>query len=140
MSSPTNPHRQVIGRLVRVSFASFGLTNELAKVDTGAYTSSIHCEQASIVGKEVLVWMTPQAMKDNTPLRFPLFKTKDVKSSNGSVEHRPIIETVVHILGKEYPIQCSLTNRSKMKHRVLIGRRFLKHKFTVDVSLDVTDL
>lgn len=140
MSSPTNPHRQVIGRLVRVSFASFGLTNELAKVDTGAYTSSIHCEQVSIEGEEVLVWMTPQAMKENKPLRFPLLKTKNVKSSNGAVEHRPIIETVVHILGKEYPIQCSLTNRSKMKHRVLLGRRFLKHNFIVDVSLDVTDL
>jgi hypothetical protein len=130
----------VIGRLVRVSFSSFGITNELAKVDTGAYTSSIHCEKVSIEGQEVLVWTTPEDVKENTPVRFPLLKTKDVKSSNGSVEHRPIIETVVKILGKEYPIQCSLTNRSKMKHRVLLGRRFLKYKFIVDVSLGVTDL
>ncbi|MDR9446136.1 MAG: RimK/LysX family protein [Balneolaceae bacterium] len=140
MSSSTNPHCQVIGRLVRVSFDAFGLNNELAKVDTGAYTSSIHCKEALIEGHQVLVWMSSQAMMDETPLRFPLLKTKDVKSSNGAVERRPIIETVVHILGKEYPIQCSLTNRSKMKHRVLIGRRFLKHKFIVDVSLDVTDV
>jgi len=140
VSSPTNPHRQVIGRLVRVSLASFGLQNELAKVDTGAFTSSIHCEKAIVDGEDVLVWMTPKALKENKPLKLPLYKTKDVKSSNGSVEHRPIIQTTIQILGEEYPIQCSLTNRSKMRHRVLIGRRFLKHKFIVDVTLDVNAL
>ena len=140
MSSPTNQHRKVIGRLVRVSLASFGLQDELAKVDTGAFTSSIHCEKAIIDGDDVLVWMTPKALKENKPLKFPLYKTKDVKSSNGSVEHRPIVQTTIQILGEEYPIQCSLTNRSKMRHRVLIGRRFLKHKFIVDVTLDVNAL
>jgi hypothetical protein len=140
VSSPTNQHRQVIGRLVRVSLASFGLQDELAKVDTGAFTSSIHCEKTIIEGDDVLVWMTPKALKENKPLRLPLYKTKDVKSSNGSVEHRPIVQTTIQIQGQEFSIQCSLTNRSKMRHRVLIGRRFLKHKFIVDVTLDVNAL
>lgn len=140
MSSPTNPHRQVIGRLVRVSLGSLGLQNELAKVDTGAFTSSIHCEKAIIEGDQVLVWMTPEDLKENLPLTIPLYKTKDVRSSNGSVEHRPIVQTTIQILGQDFPIQCSLTNRSKMRHRVLIGRRFLKHKFIVDVTLDVSTL
>ena len=140
MSSPTNPHRQVIGRLVRVSLGSLGLQNELAKVDTGAFTSSIHCEKAIIEGDQVLVWMTPEDLKENLHLTIPLYKTKDVRSSNGSVEHRPIVQTTIQILGQDFPIQCSLTNRSKMRHRVLIGRRFLKHKFIVDVTLDVNAL
>ena len=43
--------KKIIGRLEKVSFPAFQLHNIDAKIDTGAYTSSIHCKKA----KEVVV-------------------------------------------------------------------------------------
>lgn len=65
---------------------------------------------------------------------MPLYKTKSVKSSNGVVQTRASIKVQVKFAGKVYQTVVSLTNRSDMKYPMLIGRKFLKDRFLVDVS------
>src|SRR5690554_1201818 len=47
----------IIGRKEKISLEEWGLSRISAKIDTGAYTSAIHCEYAQVKmigGKEVL--------------------------------------------------------------------------------------
>jgi hypothetical protein len=50
------------------------------------------------------------------------------------IEERVVIKQKVRFFGKKGTILLSLTNRSEMKYPVLIGRRFLEGRYTVDVS------
>jgi hypothetical protein len=65
---------------------------------------------------------------------LPVYKIKKVRSSNGKLEERPYINVVVEFFGKKYKTIISLTNRKDMKYPMLIGRKFLKNRFLVDVS------
>ena len=41
---------QVLGRYDRIDLPELGLYDLHAKVDTGAYTCSLHCHRAQVVG------------------------------------------------------------------------------------------
>ncbi|MEX2411750.1 MAG: RimK/LysX family protein [Candidatus Paceibacterota bacterium] len=111
-----------------------------AKIDTGAYTSSLHChsvEVYSIKGKNrVRFYVLDPSHPEYEGKRFesPVYKVKKIKSSNGIVSERVIIKQKISFGGKISNIQLSLSNRSDMKYPLLIGRRFISGKFLVDVS------
>jgi len=50
---------------------------------------------------------------------------RNITSSNGSTELRYVIRSTVHIGGKSWPIDISLTNRETMGYRMLLGRSAL---------------
>jgi len=131
---------QTIGRREKVSLPEFAINDLTAKIDTGAYTSSIHChkvfEKESENGKELCFKLLDPAHKDyeRTSYYSKSYKQKLVKSSNGKSELRYTIRTTLKIGKKTYKIEFSLTNRKTMKYPVLLGRKFIKRKFIVDVS------
>ena len=49
-----------------------------------------------------------------------------IRSSNGQVEERLIIQTLLTMGGRQWPISLSLTNRDEMGYRLLIGRDALR--------------
>jgi hypothetical protein len=126
----------IIGRREWVNFADFNLSGIEAKIDTGAYTSSIHCHQIQADGNRVkCVFLDPEHEKyTGEELTFNIFKSVKVRSSNGQEEERYMIKTFIEVLGKNYPIRLTLTDRSNMNYPILIGRRFLRGKFLVDVT------
>lgn len=63
------------------------------------------------------------------------FFQKKIKNSFGETEERFFIKTSIKIAGRTIKSIFSLTGRGRMKYPVLIGRRLLKNKFVVDVSL-----
>ncbi len=67
---------------------------------------------------------------------MPVHAIKKVKSSNGTIQERIFIKTVIEIAGKAYKAKLSLTDRAEMKYPMLIGRTYLKGRFLVDVSLE----
>jgi hypothetical protein len=131
---------QTIGRKDKADFPEFGLHNMNVKVDTGAYTSAIHGSNI----KEVIINGSTELhfqLLDEGHLKFKnkVHKTRDyrrkkIKSSTGHAEFRFIIKTLITIFDKTYPIELSLSNRSKMKNPVLLGRKFLAKRFIVNVS------
>ncbi len=110
------------------------------KMDTGAYTSAIHChkiEKREKEGKEVLVFslLDPShSQYQDQEFSVEEYTEKRIKSSFGSSEKRYVIETDIMLFGQKYAIELSLSKRGEMKFPILIGRRFLMGKFIVDPS------
>ncbi len=129
----------IIGRLEKVDLPGLNLYNLNAKVDTGAYTSSIHCQNIKVNNDknevEFKLLDPDHDAYDGKLLTLPISQMKRVKSSNGIVQERVFITVEMTILGISYQTELSLNNRQEMKVPMLIGRKFLKNKFIVDVSL-----
>jgi len=127
----------IIGRKEKANFPNLHLENIPVKIDTGAYTSSIHCYKVEEENDKLKCYiLDPEHPKFNCePVYFNTYTKKKVTSSNGITENRYRIKSTIEILGNTYKIDLTLTNRSNMKYPVLIGRKFLKKRFIVDVSV-----
>lgn len=138
--SRKNKSLDIIGRLEPVNFPDWELFDIDAKIDTGAYTSSLHCHRIEPFEKEGKPFvrfnlLDPSHETYNDKLfKLPIYTTKTIKSSNGTTEERLIVKTVIRVFGKELDIELSLTNRSEMRYPVLIGRKLLSGHFLVDAS------
>ena len=130
----------LIGRKEDINLPDLKLEAVNAKIDTGAYSSSIHCHHIELSrkdGKKILKFkvLDPKhkSYKRKT-FAFKNFKTTRVKSSNGESENRFVIKTNVEIFGKKYKTEFTLTDRSDMKFPILLGRKFIQQGFIVDVN------
>ena len=133
--------KTLIGRRDRIDLPELGYTDIRAKIDSGAYGSVIHCSHIEIVReneKDLLsfVFLDPRYSDFmGKKCYFESYKDKLVKNSSGDAEHRYSIQTDVVIFGKRIKTEFSLTDRSRMKYPILLGRKFLRHGFIVDVTL-----
>lgn len=136
------PLKRILGRRELVNFPAFALSGVEAKVDTGAYTSAIHCTNIHIetdAGQPPLLVVSlldpGHEGADGCPLRFTNFVLRDIRSSNGEVQERYVIRAVVQLFGENFEAEFSLSDRSDMKYPVLLGRSLLRHgRFVVDVA------
>jgi hypothetical protein len=126
-----------IGRREIVDFPELGLFGITAKVDTGAYTTALHCNDVREEdGVLYLKLMDPSHTGyTGKELSFIEFSKKEIKNSFGETESRYIIKTVIRIGRKRIKSVISLTDRGTMRYPVLIGRKLLKNRYVVDVSL-----
>lgn len=130
----------ILGRADKVDFKELGLKNIKVKMDTGAYTSSIHCSKIHVTDVNGVPVIEFQLLDESFPKphdkvhRFQDFRIKDVKSSFGTIQSRYIIKTEVLIFGQTLPIELSLAERWEMRYPILIGRSFLNKQFIVDTS------
>jgi hypothetical protein len=132
--------KKIIGRKDKADFPELFLTNINCKVDTGAYTSSIHCHHIQEVVVDGTKFIEFQLLDPlHTKFQDEKFKTKRykkkrVKNSFGQSEWRFVVETNIILFGNEYPIELSLSERSEMKYPILLGRKLLRGRFIVDIS------
>lgn len=130
----------IIGRLERIVLPNLTADTLEAKIDTGAYTSSLHCHDVQLFQKKESQWVRFFILDPTHPIYkkqafdCPVFKVKKIKSSNGLVSERVIIKQKAFFCGETRTIQLSLSDRSDMKYPVLIGRRFISENYLVDVS------
>lgn len=131
--------KKIIGRIEKIGFPNLSIDELDAKVDTGAYTSSLHCHNIKIVKKDNGEYVQfslfdPEHPSYNSTLfESKLEKIRSVKSSNGLVQERYTIKETALFAGKRRVIELTLSDRSAMKYDLLLGRKFLKN-FLVDVS------
>lgn len=129
--------KKVIGRFDKADFPLLNLEDIAIKIDTGAYTSSIHCD--NIVEKDDALHCT--FLDEEHPLyngKEFIFKNYDivfVRSSNGIIQKRFQVQSTIKIFNKVFKISLSLSARQEMRFPVLIGRKFLTKKFIVDPEL-----
>ncbi|AEH00665.1 RimK/LysX family protein [Lacinutrix sp. 5H-3-7-4] len=130
-------NKKIIGRVDKIDFPKLNLFGVDAKIDTGAYTSAIHCSK--IVEENNILKCTFYSEGhpnfSGKQVDFEDYTHTDVKSSNGFVENRYKIKSEVVFFGKTYKINLTLSTREEMRFPVLIGRQFLNQKFLVDVDL-----
>ncbi|HET8858583.1 ATP-dependent zinc protease [Marivirga sp.] len=134
--------KKTIGRIDKLDLPELGLEKVQAKIDTGAYTSAIHCSKIHIEkakdGTDLLVYTISAkrlglGMKAKK-IKTSEFKLKKIKSSNGQVQERYVIKTKIKIYNKIYNTEFSLSDRSHMKNPILLGRKLLSGRFVVDVT------
>ena len=132
--------KKIIGRLEKVDFLEIGLEDIDAKIDTGAYTSSLHCydiEEKNVDGKQVLYikFLDDQhPAYNNMSLHFEHYSKVRVRSSSGHLEERFKIKTKIRLGKNIYKTEFTLADRSSMKYPILLGRKILKNRFLVDVA------
>ena len=135
-----NTELHTIGRIERVDLPDWNIRGIEAKIDTGAYSSSVHChhiEEVDRNGKSFVRFnlLDPEHQAYNEQLfELPVFDKREVKSSNGISSFRIFIRTKLHLFGEQFEIELSLADRSEMRFPILIGRKFLKNRFIVDVA------
>lgn len=132
--------RKTIGRRDKLDLPELGLEELDAKIDTGAYTSSLHVKGVKEIEKKGVRWVKFKLKHPHHPaynnkvIKLPVFAHKRIKNSFGEHEMRYIIKTQLVVFGRSYITEFSLTDRSRMECPMLIGRKFLYRKFLVDVS------
>ena len=127
----------IIGRTDRADFPKLEIQGIDIKIDTGAYTSSIHCKDIEESDGVLFATLLDEEHEQyhGKRLSFEEYKITSVRSSNGSVDLRYEVQGNIRIFKKLYKISLTLNNREKMKYPVLIGRKFLSSKFIVDPEL-----
>jgi hypothetical protein len=125
----------IVGWRELFHFTDLGLVNVPAKIDTGAYSNVLHCDEIEEING------TLHLKIGNNKYQFEKFKKISVKSSFGEEQERYAILTNVFLGNISYKLYVSLNNRDKMKYPLLIGRRFLqKFKYIVDVNKECINI
>ena len=121
-----------------VRLPELGVETIKVKVDTGARTSSLHAfglKEAERGGKPFVSFMIHPEQRRSSPtvqVELPLLSRRRVRDSGGKAELRPVVETMVELLGQRWPIEVTLTRRDAMGFRMLLGRQAIRGRFTVD--------
>lgn len=129
----------IIGRKDKVDFPELGLYDIDAKIDTGAYTSSIHCHDIRVmdevgISKVRFRLLDPsRPTYNNKEFTHSIYAKREIKNSFGQVEERYIIKTKILLFDELFDTELSLTDRSRMVYPVLLGRKLLFNHFVVDV-------
>lgn len=132
---------RVLGRAERVDLPDYDLLDLPAKVDTGAYSSSIdhsYAQETHLDGVPALAFiLLREGVKGYTGQKLVTteFETTEVHNANG-VQKRYVIFPNMTVEGEVRRARLTLADRSRLRYPVLIGRRFIREaEYLVDVSL-----
>jgi hypothetical protein len=129
-----------IGRIDKADFPKLSLSDIDVKIDSGAYTSSIHCsniKEVPVDGANLIQFklLDPEhPFYNNKEYSTKNYTSKIVKSSNGISEKRFMIQTEVIIFKTNFALSLTLSERKGMKYPVLLGRKFLNKLFVIDTA------
>ena len=96
--------KKIIGRVEKINLPNLSLYNLDAKIDTGAYTSSLHCHKIDSFRKEGKNFVKFFVLDPDHPeyeenvYQSTVHKIKKVKSSNGQIEERVIIKQEIQFI------------------------------------------
>ncbi len=130
--------RIAIGWREWIGLPGLGLRAVKAKVDTGARTSSLHAidiEPFVRNGKDMVrfeVHPFQRETRTTVVVEARVLSRRSIRSSSGHEQTRYIIRTTAKLGEIEWPIELSLTSRSEMGFRMLLGRQALHSLFIVD--------
>lgn len=131
-------NKLVIGNLETCNLPDLGITDLQVRVDTGAKTSALHVdklERVKIDGKPYIEFdLHPDIYNLEQVCRCsaPIYDTRKIKSSNGDVEQRYVIQTRFQLGEHIWPIEITLSNRQDMTYLMLLGRQGMGEKVLVD--------
>jgi hypothetical protein len=123
--------KQVIGQTARVRIEEVAL-EFVARVDTGAASTSLHAEAVQIENGMV-AFIAVNQDGARVPLRLPLAKTARVRHSGGTRE-RVYVEMTIDHEGRSKQVCINLNDRSSLTYPLLLGRNWLEDEYVVDVS------
>lgn len=110
--------------------------NFIAKVDSGAETSSIHAFDIKLVktnGIDTVQYTTEDDSGKRWVMESPLSRISLVKSASG-IANRFFIKQTVWIGGQSYLAEVNLANRSNLSKKMLIGNNIIRLGYLVNAK------
>lgn len=131
------PSPVLIGWTEYVDLPEWGVRRLRAKVDTGARSSALHVENIEELGRGFVRFdvVLHRLKRDRRiHVRTHISRRSRVRSSNGQIETRYFVETLMRLGPVEKRVEVSLVDRRRMIHRMLLGRTALSGPFLIDVD------
>ena len=128
--------KSIIGRAEKVDFPDSAVFSVPAKIDTGAFRSSVWAtdirEHDGVLTYKLL---GPESeFYSGKECAATEFEIVEVENSFGQTEDRYSVFIKIKLGPKTIMSNVTLSDRSKKTYPVLIGRRLLKGRYLVDVS------
>ena len=131
----------VIGGVENVYIKNM-LTPFLARIDTGATTSSIGVENIKEFERDGKAWVSfTLENKETKEIRFfekKIFRRVSIKRQEGENERRFVVKMEIRIGNQLLEKDFTLGNREDFDYQILIGRNVLNGLAVVDVALEKT--
>lgn len=96
----------------------------IAKLDTGAETSSIDARDIEKFEKDGKKWIKLNLIDHNAklfPYEAPLIRSVSIKRHGGKPLSREVITIPISRFGRTFAVEFSLADRSAFEYRVLLG-------------------
>jgi len=107
----------------------------LAKIDTGAWSSTLHAANIEIIEGDIETRVSFSLEEDGPVIERPLEGWRRVRPTSGHESLRPTIRTDLEFGGgHDHDIEVCLADRSRMRHRLILGRSFLRLGYIVNPS------
>jgi len=132
---------KIIGSEEWCSFDTFKIPAILARIDSGAKTSSIQATEIKLIKKNDEDWVRFKVypLKRNTVISVTclakLIDKRSIKGSFGISEERLIIRTPVRIGEDTFDIELSLANRNTMEFKMLLGREAIANRYLINSGI-----
>jgi hypothetical protein len=124
--------KMTIGWREWVALPSLGIPAIKVKVDTGARTSSLHAfriKPFKTGGRKYVRFMVhpfQHRREENVSCVAEVADRRYIRDSSGRREFRYVVKSLIHMDGRSWEIEISLTNRAKMNFRMLLGRSAMR--------------
>lgn len=123
----------IIGACEWVALPDLGISQLRARVDTGAKTCAMHAseiEQVERDGVSLAVFHVPIGRHES--IRWQrcearVRRIRRVRNTSGELEERLTIRTPLVIGHSRWAVDITLTNREKMRYRMLLGRTAMEN-------------
>ncbi len=105
-----------------------------AKTDTGAWSNTLHALDIEIDNNKNKQYVKFKTTQSGKIITREIARWRKVRDTSGHDTLRPVINTKLEIAGRDHQVEICLQDRSKMKHRIILGRNFLRNGFIVNPS------
>ena len=131
----SEPGKIIIGRAENIRINP-GNMIVAARIDTGATTTSLGIDEMQIINEDGTEWV--EGKVNGVPVKFKVLQYLKIKRHGAKSLRRPVTRLNLTLGNVSENVNVTLTDRSKFKYQMLIGRNYLYDHFIVDVSLKNT--
>lgn len=109
----------------------------MAKIDTGAETTSLHCERCETYDRNGEPWVRVKVTDQRGEwviMERRVHRVARIKRHFGEVQERPVIMLGICLGGVYGLTEVNLVDRSGLAYPLLVGRQFLGQRYLVDAG------
>ncbi|MFW5926671.1 MAG: ATP-dependent zinc protease [Wenzhouxiangella sp.] len=123
----------IIGACEWVALPELGINRLRARVDTGAKSCALHAgeiEQVERDGVTFAIFQVPIGRHEDMrwqSCEARVRRIRRVRNTSGELEERLTIRTPLVIGHSRWEVDMTLTNREKMRYRMLLGRAAMEN-------------